>query len=105
LDAHAQTADTPDQGAPKKQRPRSLDLQTIFSWLLADGIVTKSRVKADFAQAQAIHKNAVGSMHPLTAVAQSKLISALPPHRQMTLDVLSEWAAARSACPSCASTR
>jgi general secretion pathway protein E len=95
LNAHAQTADLPDNGAPKKQRPRSLDLQTIFSWLLADGIVTKASVKADFAQAQAILKNAVGSMHPLTAVAQSKLISALPPNRQMTLDTLSEWAAAK----------
>jgi general secretion pathway protein E len=95
LNAHAQTADTPDHGAPKKQRPRALDLQTIFSWLLADGIVTKASVKADFAQAQAILKNAVGSMHPLTAVAQSKLISALPPNRQMTLDALSEWAAAK----------
>ena len=95
MNAHAQTADTPDHGAPKKQRPRSLDLQTIFSWLLADGIVTKASVKPDFAQAQAILKNAVGSMHPLTAVAQSKLISALPPNRQMTLDVLSEWAAAK----------
>jgi general secretion pathway protein E len=95
LNAHAQTADLSDSGAPKKQRPRSLDLQTIFSWLLADGIVTKASVKADFAQAQAILKNAVGSMHPLTAVAQSKLISALPPNRQMTLDALSEWAAAK----------
>ncbi len=95
MNAHAQTADPSDKGAPKKQRPRSLDLQAIFSWLLADGIVTKASVKADFAQAQAILKNAVGSMHPLTAVAQTKLISALPPHRQMTLDALTEWAAAK----------
>ena len=64
----------PDSGAPaKKARPTHLDLQVIFSWLLADGIVEKDKVKAQFAQAQGILKNAVGSMHPLSAVAQCKL--------------------------------
>jgi general secretion pathway protein E len=60
----------------RSRRPSKLDLQTIFSWLLADGIVEKDKVKAHFAQAQGILKNAVGSMHPLTAVAQCKLVSA-----------------------------
>ena len=63
--------------------------------MLADGIVDKSAVKAYFAQAQGMLKNAVGAMHPMTAVAQCKLISAQPPHRLMTLDVISEWAAAK----------
>jgi general secretion pathway protein E len=78
---------------------RTLDLQAIFSWLLADGIVTKTSVKAAFAQAQGILRNATGSMHPLTAVAQCKLISALPPHRMMTLDLLTEWCAAKVGLP------
>ena len=78
---------------------RKLDLQSIFSWLLADGIVTKDKVKADFAQAQAILKNAPGIMHPLTAVAQCKLVSSLPPHRLLTLDVLTEWCAAKVGLP------
>jgi general secretion pathway protein E len=68
----------------------------MFSWMLADGIVDKAHVKAFFAQAQALLKNAVGSMHPLTAIAQCKLISAQPPHRLLTLDVLSEFAAAKT---------
>ena len=80
-------------------RPRRLDLQTIFSWLLADGIVDKDKVKAQFAQAQGILKNAVGSMHPLTAVAQCKLVSSQPPHRLLTLDILSEWCAAKVGLP------
>ncbi len=87
-------ADKALPGTPKT-RPRALDLQVIFSWLLADGIVDKAHVKAQFAQAQSILKNAIGSMHPLSAVAQCKLVSALPPHRMMTLDMLSEWAAAK----------
>ncbi|NNG22745.1 type II/IV secretion system protein [Massilia sp. ML15P13] len=78
---------------------RALDLQSIFSWLLADGIVTKEAVKAQFAQAQGILKNAVGSMHPLTAVAQCKLVSAQPPHRLLTLDVLTEWCATKVGLP------
>ena len=81
------------------QRPRRLDLQAIFSWLLADGIVEKDKVKAHFAQAQGILKNAAGSMHPLTAVAQCKLLSNQPPHRLLTLDVLTEWCAAKVGLP------
>jgi len=85
---------------PRPQaRPRRLDLQTIFSWLLSDGIVEKDKVKAHFAQAQGILKNAAGSMHPLTAVAQCKLVSHQPPHRLLTLDVLSEWCAAKVGLP------
>jgi len=85
--------------ASKSTRPTALDLQTIFSWLLADGIVEKSTVKPHFSQAQGILKNAVGSMHPLTAVAQCKIVSAKPPHRLLTLDVLGEWCAGKVGLP------
>ncbi|MBZ2209139.1 GspE/PulE family protein [Massilia sp. R798] len=78
---------------------RVLDLQTIFSWLLADGIVEKANVKASFTQAQGILKNAVGSMHPLSSIAQCKLISAQPPHRLLTLDLLSEYTASKVGLP------
>jgi len=91
-----QSASTPSIA---KHKPKSLDLQTIFSWLLADGIVEKSTVKPHFAQAQGILKNAVGSMHPLTAIAQCKIVSAKAPHRLLTLDVLSEWCAGKVALP------
>jgi general secretion pathway protein E len=101
LNADDTAASAAAEGPPraKPARPRSLDLQALFSWLLADGIVDKSGVKAHFAHAQSILKNAVGSMHPLTAVAQCKLISAQPPHRMLTLDILSEWAAAKVGLP------
>ncbi|HEU4851652.1 MAG TPA: ATPase, T2SS/T4P/T4SS family [Telluria sp.] len=89
---------TPARSAPRGARP-ALDLQTLFSWLLADGIVEKDHVKAHFAQAQGILRNAVGSMHPLTAIAQCKLSSAIAPHRLLTLDVLTEWFAAKMSLP------
>ncbi|MCY0911270.1 GspE/PulE family protein [Massilia antarctica] len=38
-------------------------------------------------------------MHPLSAVAQCKLVSALPPHKLLTLDVLTEWAAGKVRLP------
>jgi general secretion pathway protein E len=85
--------------ASKPSRPRTLDLQAIFSWLLADGIVDKSTVKPHFAQAQGILKNAVGPVHPLAAVAQCKLVSGVAPHRLLTLDVLTEWCAAKVGLP------
>ena len=91
-----QTA-TPAPASPRT-RPRALDLQAIFTWLLADGIVEKANVKAQFAQAQGVLKNAV-AMHPLSAVALCKIVSALPPNRLMTLDVLTEWAAGKVNLP------
>lgn len=84
---------------PKQVRPRALDLQLIFSWLLADGIVDKNGVKAHFAEAQGILRNAAGVMHPLVAVAQCKLVSRQPLHRMMTLDLLSEWLAGKVGLP------
>jgi general secretion pathway protein E len=80
-------------------KPKRLDLQTLFSWLLADGIVEKSTVKPHFAQAQSILKNAIGTMHPLTAIAQCKIVSARAPHKLLTLDVLSEWCAGKVELP------
>ena len=90
-------AATPAPGGPRQHR--SLDLQTIFSWLLADGIVDKTSVKASFTQAQGVLRNAVGSMHPLSSIAQCKLVSAQPPHRLLTLDVLSEYTATKVGLP------
>ena len=79
--------------------PKVLDLQLIFSWLLADGLVEKAAVKANYAQAQGILKNTVGNMHPLCAVAHCKLASAAAPHKQLTLDLLSAWLAGRVELP------
>ncbi|TQK07393.1 GspE/PulE family protein [Herbaspirillum sp. SJZ107] len=85
--------------ARTKPMPKALDLQTLFSWLLADGIVEKSTVKPHYAQAQGILKSAADSMHPLTAIAQCKIISAKAPHKLLTLDLLSEWCAAKVGLP------
>jgi len=82
-----------------KAVPRTLDLQQIFSWLLADGMVAKAEVKAHYAQAQGILKNTVGQMHPLCAVAHCKLTSTAAPHKLLTLDLLTEWMAGRVSLP------
>ncbi len=78
---------------------KALDLQQIFTWLLADRMVEKAHVKAHFAQAQGILRNTVGSMHPLCAVAHCKLVSASPPHKHLTLDYLTEWLAGHVQLP------
>ncbi|MDE2427942.1 MAG: type II/IV secretion system protein [Burkholderiales bacterium] len=82
-----------------KSAHRSLNLQQIFTWLMADGIVKKEDAKAQFHAAQGILKNGPASMHPLTAVAQSKLHSALAPHILLTLDWLTEWTAGKLHLP------
>ncbi|OEZ57034.1 type II secretion system protein E [Duganella sp. HH105] len=90
MSATSATAVTP----PAKPAP--LDLQQIYTWLLADGMIRKAEVKDLYAHSQGILKNAVGPMHPLCAVAHGKLLSALPPHKLLTLDALCEWLAART---------
>jgi len=83
----------------QKPKLRKIDLQQIFSWLLADGIVDKEHVKTHFSHAQAIFKNASGVMHPLVAVAQCKLSTGGKAPRLATLDWLSEWMAAKVGLP------
>ncbi|MBC3918719.1 type II/IV secretion system protein [Undibacterium sp. CY18W] len=82
-----------------KPAHRSLNLQQIFTWLMADGIVLKEEAKAHFNASQALLKNGPASMHPLTAVAQSKLHSAVSPHILLTLDWLTEWTAGKVNMP------
>jgi len=82
-----------------KPAHRSLNLQQIFTWLMADGIVPKEEAKAHFNAAQALLKNGPASMHPLTAVAQAKIHSAISPHILLTLDWLTEWTAGKVNMP------
>lgn len=88
-----------EPSAAMKPAARVLDLQQIFSWLIADGIVDKADAKKLYHQAQGILRNSTGFMHPLTAVAQCKLHSAAPPHKSLTLDWLTEWMAGKAQLP------
>ncbi|HJV53043.1 MAG TPA: GspE/PulE family protein [Noviherbaspirillum sp.] len=83
----------------KKAASRTLDLQQIFTWLMTDGVIEKANAKAAYNQAQALLKNAGIATHPLTALAQCKLQSALAPHKPLTLDWLSEWVAGKAQIP------
>jgi general secretion pathway protein E len=82
-----------------KDLPKKLDLQQIFAWLIKDGIVDKAEARNYFSQAQGILGNATVAMHPLTAIAQCKLKSVTPPHKMLTLDWLTEWAADKLKLP------
>jgi general secretion pathway protein E len=84
---------------PIKHAPQPLDLHQLFAWLIADGIIDKADAKPLYNQAQALHKNTSIAMHPLTAIAQCKIHSALPPNKLLTLDMLSEWLAAKVKLP------
>jgi len=82
-----------------KAAHKRIDLQQLFAWLVADGILVKDDAKKHYTQAQGILRNATIAMHPLTAVAQCKLQSAQPPHRMLTLDWLTEWMAGKVGLP------
>ena len=76
--------------------PKSLTMQQVFTWLMEDGIIAKDDAKVAFNHARGILKSGADDMHPLTAVAQSKLYSALKPQQLLTLDWLTEWTAKKS---------
>jgi general secretion pathway protein E len=82
-----------------KAASKPLDLQQIFTWLMADGVIRKEDAKASYNQAQALLKNASIAMHPLAAVAQCKLQSVEPPNKHLTLDWLTEWMAGKAKLP------
>ncbi|MGB7479924.1 MAG: ATPase, T2SS/T4P/T4SS family [Burkholderiaceae bacterium] len=82
-----------------KPTSRTLDLQQIFTWLVADGIVARADAKALYLQAQGILRSSSTAMHALTAVAQCKLKSALAPHPALTLDWLTQWLATKVELP------
>ncbi len=75
---------------------KSLTMQQIFTWLMEDGIIAKDDAKVAFNHARGILKSGADDMHPLTAVAQSKLYSALKPQQLLTLDWLTEWTAKKA---------
>jgi len=78
---------------------KPLELQQIFAWLIADGVIDKAEAKKLYHQAQGLLKNSTGFMHPLTAIAQCKLHSAIAPHKPLTLDWLTEWMAGKVQLP------
>ncbi|MCH8619136.1 GspE/PulE family protein [Undibacterium sp. TS12] len=82
-----------------KTAHRSLNLQQIFTWLMADGVIPKEEAKVQFHATQGILKNGPATMHPLTAVAQAKIHAAKEPHILLTLDWLTEWVAGKVNVP------
>jgi general secretion pathway protein E len=95
----AQPARPTPASATKRPASRAIDLHQIFTWLHNDGIADKDVLKTAYNQAQGFLKNASIAMHPLTAVAQCKLQTSTAPHRQLTLDWLSEWLAIKAGLP------
>ncbi|WP_370446395.1 GspE/PulE family protein [Glaciimonas sp. PCH181] len=95
--------DQPDtDNRMNKAAPKILDLQQIFTWMLADGTVSKDDVKDFFTQAQGIFRNASVAIHPLSAVAQCKRQTAQigqTPPRLITLEWLTEWLARKVNLP------
>lgn len=82
-----------------KKVDKVLDLNQVFAWLMADRLIDAIDAKSMYSQALGILCNATGSMHPLTAVAQCQIRCARPPHKTLTLDWLTEWAAEKVGLP------
>ena len=82
-----------------KPLPKSLDLQQIFAWLMRDRILERTEAKLQYGRALEIRKHAKLGMHPLLAIAQCKLQTLAEPHRQLTIEWLTEWMARKVGMP------
>ena len=80
-------------------RPKALDLQHVFGWLMTDGVLERAEIKAHYQRAQEICRHSKLGLHPLLAVAQCKLQTREAPHRLLNIDWLTEWLAAKVALP------
>ncbi|OBV39910.1 GspE/PulE family protein [Janthinobacterium psychrotolerans] len=84
--------------SPPPASSAPLDLQEIISWLLDDGHLAGAGLAAIRTRAQTVlqHSKAI---HPLCALADCQLRSALAPHAPLDLDTLCAWLAGRANLP------
>ena len=73
-----------------RARDERLSLRQMLQWLREDGWLTTEQV--DQVESSTLRQT---DRHPLVVLADLKLKSAVPPHRVLTLDVLSEWTAGK----------
>lgn len=71
------------------QAERRLNLPEVLDALVADGLVNAQ----DAAELQRERRYFRGDTHPLVIIADQKWKSAQPPHKLLSLDVLSDWLA------------
>jgi general secretion pathway protein E len=70
-----------------------LGLGQVLEWLAEDGLLDRER-------ADVLKRNmSAGDRNPLTVIAERHFSSAQPPNGMLTLDVLSQWLAARVGLP------
>src|SRR5262245_62135679 len=76
---------------------RRLDLDETLAALVADGV----RTEADVKRVRADVRTARGrtELHPLVLVANLKLADARQPDKPLSLEVLTQWLAAKSGLP------
>ena len=72
---------------------RRLTVAEVINALVADGLVPRAEAERLVADRRA-HR--AGSVHPLVVAADQKWRSALPPHKLLTLDALTEWYAPKT---------
>ncbi|BAN33879.1 type II secretory pathway, ATPase PulE/Tfp pilus assembly pathway, ATPase PilB [Sulfuricella denitrificans skB26] len=77
-----------DKGAPKLT-DHKLGLRELVDALIADGLIEE----ADAANLLLPARSARGEVHPLVQIAEQKWKSAKPPHKLLSLEVLTEWLA------------
>ncbi|MDD5240864.1 MAG: GspE/PulE family protein [Sulfuricella sp.] len=75
--------------SPARPTDHKLGLRELLDALVADGLVTKPDAENLLSPA----RNTRGEVHPLAQIAEQKWASALPPHRILNLDALTEWLA------------
>jgi len=77
------------------QEERRLTLQEVVNALVADGMVPREECERLVSERR-MHR---GGLHPLVVLADQKWKSAVPPHKQLHIEYLTEWFAGKVGLP------
>ena len=84
-------ADPKAAGVDPKGGERHLTIAELLDWLVEDKMMSVE----DCEKIKKERRYYRGSQHPLTVIADQKMKSALPPHKLLALEPLTEWMAKR----------
>jgi len=83
------------KNAAVKNQDHKITVGEILRWLVQDGMVPKEQAERLYQD----HKQERSSLHPLVILGEQKWKNLKPPHKQLTIEILTEWLADKVGLP------
>src|SRR3990167_4298727 len=83
------------KNAAVKHQDHKITVGEILRWLVQDRMVSKEEAERLYQD----HKHERSSLHPLVILGEQKWKNLNPPHKQLTIEILTEWLAGKVGLP------